>query len=86
MNPVKVIVKTKTLSRKANEVYRFFENMESLEVGGQITGVQESSDGWWTFDHAIAGKSKMKQVNSNEKYGMLNHIFVGEGLTWNVYI
>jgi 6-phosphogluconate dehydrogenase (decarboxylating) len=29
--------------------------MKSLDVGGEIRALQESSDGWWTFDHAIAG-------------------------------
>src|SRR5690242_17844837 len=64
--------------------------MKSLEVGGEIRALQESSNGWWTFDHAIdhaiAGKSMMRYTNSAEKYGILNHIFVGGGLTWNVYV
>ena len=34
--------------------------MKSLEVGGEISALHESSDGWWTFDHAIAGKSMMR--------------------------
>ena len=85
MKPVKVIVKIMTVTRNANDVYRFFENMKSLEVGGEISALQESSDGWWTFDHAIAGKSRMKHINSVEKYWILDHIFVGGGLTWNVY-
>jgi|SRR5690242_1628941 len=60
--------------------------MKSLEVGDEIRALQESSDGWWTFGHAIAGKSMMRYTNSVEKYGILNHIFVGGGLTWNVYV
>ena len=41
-------------------------------VGGHlITQLQESQ--WWG-------------TNSAEKYGILNHIFVGGGLTWNVYV
>jgi hypothetical protein len=84
MKPVKVVVKMMTVTRNPNEVYSFFENMKSLEVGGEINALQESSDGWWTFDHATAGKSRMKHINSVEKYLILDHIFVGGGLTWIV--
>ena len=40
MRPVKVIVKIMTLTRNVNEVYSFFENMKSLEVGGKISALQ----------------------------------------------
>jgi hypothetical protein len=87
MKPVKAIVKSMTESRNVTEVYNYFENMKNLEVGGQITSLQKSNnDGWWTFDHAIAGKSKINLVNSIEKYGILDHQFLGGGLTWDVYV
>ena len=60
--------------------------MKNLEVGGQISSLQKSNDDWWTFNHAIAGKSKMKLVNSIKKYGILDHQFVGGTLTWDVYV
>jgi hypothetical protein len=87
MKPVKAVVKSMTVNRNVTEVYNYFENMKNLEVGGQITSLQKSNDNdWWTFDHAIAGKSKMKLVSSIEKYGILDHQFVGGGLTWDVYV
>jgi hypothetical protein len=87
MKSVKAIVKSITVSRNVNEVYSFFENMKNLEVGGQISSLQKSNDDdWWTFNHAIAGKSKMKLVNSIKKYGILDHQFVGGALTWDVYV
>lgn len=87
MKPVKAVVKSMTVSRNVTEVYNYFKNMKNLEVGGQITSLQKSNDDdWWTFDHAVAGKSKIKLVNSIEKYGMLDHQFVGGGLTWDVYV
>jgi hypothetical protein len=86
MQPVKVIVKTMTVTKSTNEVYSFFQNMKSLEMGGEISSLQESDDGWWTFNHASAGRSKMKHTNSVAECGILDHIFVGGGLTWNVFV
>jgi hypothetical protein len=47
--------------------------------------MEKNDDGWWIFDHIIAGKSKMKHTLS-QKFGILDHIFIGGGLEWHVYV
>ena len=56
-----------------------------MELGGAIHSVQKSSDGWYTFDHVIAGKSKMKYI-VNQEFKILDHVFQGAGLEWIVYV
>ena len=56
-----------------------------MEIGGAIKSMEKDDDGWWTFDHAVAGKSKMKHTLSRE-FGILDHIFIGGGLEWHVYV
>ena len=85
-NPRKVIVKTMTVNRSVDDVFDFFEDVKkSMEVGGAAKSVVKGSDGWWTFDHVVAGKAKMKHVPVREA-GVLDHIFVGGGLEWRVYV
>jgi hypothetical protein len=83
--PKKVIVKTMTIEKNANEVFDFFNDMKSMEIGGAIKSLRKGEDGWWTFEHNIAGKSKMKH-NSVPQYGILDHVFIGGGLKWNVFV
>jgi hypothetical protein len=35
--------------------------------------------GWWTFDHRIAARSKLKHKSVPE-FGILDHVFIGGGL------
>jgi hypothetical protein len=81
----KVIVKTMTIEKNANEVFDFFNDMKSMEIGGAIKSLRKGEDGWWTFEHNIAGKSKMKHI-SVPQYGILDHVFIGGGLKWNVFV
>jgi hypothetical protein len=83
--PKKVIVKTMTIEKNANEVFDFFNDMKSMEIGGAIKSLRKGEDGWWTFEHKIAGKSKMKHI-SVPQYGILDHVFIGGGLKWNVFV
>ncbi|HEY6883367.1 MAG TPA: hypothetical protein VI278_04935 [Nitrososphaeraceae archaeon] len=83
--PKKVIVKTMTVKKNANEVFDFFNDMKSMEIGGAIKSLRKGEDGWWTFEHNIAGKSKMKHI-SVPQYGILDHVFIGGGLKWNVFV
>jgi hypothetical protein len=39
----------------------------------------------WEFDHKVAGKCRIK-LEPFPEYGILDHIFVGGGLEWRVYV
>jgi hypothetical protein len=83
--PRKVIVKMMTVDRSVNDVLDFFEDPKSMEIGGSAKNVTKGKDGWWTFDHAVAGKAKMKHVPVREA-GVLDHVFAGAGMEWKVYV
>lgn len=71
----KVIVKTMTVEKDANEVFDFFNDMKSMEIGGAIKSLRKGQDDWWRFEHTIAAKSKMKHI-SVPQYGILDHVFI----------
>lgn len=81
----KVIVKTMTVDRSVDEVFDFFEDPKSMEIGGSAKSVTKGKDGWWTFDHVVAGKAKMKHTPVREA-GVLDHVFAGAGMEWKVYV
>jgi hypothetical protein len=80
-----VIVKSLSIHNTTQETFDFFSNPKNMELGGAIHSMQKSPDGWYTFDHIIAGKSKMKYI-VNQEFRILHHIFQGAGLEWNVYV
>ena len=83
-SPKRVIVKTMTVNKGTDIVHNFFENMKYMEIGGEIkpSSLMKQEDGWWTFDHRVAGKSKMKHKSVPE-FGILDHVFIGKGLEWH---
>ena len=83
-NLKKVITKVMTVEKGADQVFDFFENIKNMEIGGAIKSVTRGDDGWWTFEHIVAGKSKLKQITIRE-FGILDHQFIGGGLEWHVY-
>lgn len=84
--PRKVIVKTMTVNRRVDDVFEFFEDVKkSMEVGGAAKSVEKGSDGWWTFDHVVAGKAKKRHENVREA-GVLDHVFAGDGLSRKLYV
>jgi hypothetical protein len=83
--PRKVIVKMMTVDRNVDDVFDFFEDPKSMEIGGSARNVTKGKDGWWTFDHAIAGKARMKHAPVKEA-GVLDHVFAGAGMEWKVYV
>jgi hypothetical protein len=83
--PRKVVIKMMTVKRGIDDVFGFFENMKNMEIGGAIKSVAKGKDGWWTFEHVIAGKSKIRS-RTNKEFGILDHVFVGGGIEWNVYV
>ena len=84
-NTKKVIVKTMTVENSVKEVLDFFSVGKNLEFGGAIKSLIKNDKRVWTFEHNIAGKSMMKNFFIPE-YGILDHIFIGGGLEWHVYI
>jgi hypothetical protein len=80
----KVITKVMTVEKGVNKVFDFFEDIKNMEIGGAIKLVTKGDDGWWTFEHIVAGKSKMKQISVRE-FGILDHRFIGGGFEWHVY-
>jgi hypothetical protein len=80
-----VIVKSLSIHRSVQETFDFFNNVKNMELGGSIHSLQKNPDGWYTFDHIIAGRSKMKYT-ANQEFKILDHTFQGAGLEWNVYV
>jgi hypothetical protein len=80
-----VVVKLLTTHRSTQETFDFFNNVKNMELGGAIHSMQKNPYGWYTFDHIIAGKSQMKHT-ANQEFKILDHIFQGAGLEWNVYV
>jgi len=50
---------------------------------GLVTPV--GSDGWWTFDHVVAGRARMKHEPVRAA-GVLDHVFAVAGMEWKVYV
>ena len=80
-----VIVKSLSIHKSVQETFDFFKNVKNMELGGAIHSVQKNSDGWYAFDHINAGKSRMKHI-VNQEFKILDHVFQGAGLEWNVYV
>jgi hypothetical protein len=80
-----VIVKSLSTHKGVQETFDFFNNIKNMELGGAIHSVQKNSNGWYTFDHITAGKSRMKHT-ANQEFKILDHIFQGAGLEWTVYV
>lgn len=83
-NPRKIVVKTMTVNRGVDDVFSFFEDPKSMEIGGAAKSVRKDSDGSWTFDH-ITGRARMTHAPIREA-GVLDHTFVGAGIEWKVYV
>src|SRR3712207_6696899 len=81
----RVITKMMTVDREADKVSNLFERIKNMEIGGAIKSVTKGDDGWWTFEHIVAGKSKLKQISVRE-FGILDHQFIGGKLEWDVHI
>jgi hypothetical protein len=76
MTPRQVIIKVLTVNKPVNQVFNFFSDVKNMEIGGAIKSVTKGEDGWWQFDHTVAGKGKMK-ITTNSDYGILDHQFEG---------
>ena len=84
--PRKVIVKTMNVSRSTDTVFEFFENLKNMESGGILKDItKREEDGWWKFN-TPAGEAKLKLDRAVRELGILDHVFVGSGLVWQVYV
>jgi hypothetical protein len=84
--PLKVIVKTMTVSTSTNTVFEFFKNIKNMESGGILKDITKAEeDGWWKFN-TPAGEAKLKLSRVEQELGVIDHIFVGNGLVWHVYV
>lgn len=84
--PRKVIVKTMTVNRSTDSVFEFFKNVKNMESGGILKDIRKGEeDGWWKF-HTPAGESKLKHGRVEQELGIIDHVFVGNGLVWYVYV
>jgi hypothetical protein len=82
----KVIVKTVTVSTSTNTVFEFFKNIPNMESGGILKDITKAEeDGWWKFN-TTAGEAKLKLSRVEQELGVIDHIFVGNGLVWYVYV
>ena len=84
--PRKVIVKTMTVNRSTDTVFEFFKNVKNMESGGLLKDITKGEeDGWWKF-HNPAGEAKLKLSRIEQELGVIDHVFVGNGLVWHVYV
>ncbi|MFL6372144.1 MAG: hypothetical protein ACJ70P_03325 [Nitrososphaera sp.] len=83
--PRKVIVKTMNVSRSTDTVFEFFENLKNVESGGVLKDITKGEDGWWKFN-TPAGEARLKINRAVRELGILDHVFVGDGLVWQVYV
>jgi hypothetical protein len=84
--PRKVIVKTMNVSRSTDTVFEFFENLKNMESGGILKDMTKGDeDDWWKFN-TPAGEAKLKLDRAVRELGILDHVFVGSGLVWQVYV
>jgi hypothetical protein len=84
--PRKVIAKTMNVIRSTDTLFEFFENLKNVESGGIFKDVTRGEeDGWWKFN-TPAGAAKLKIDRAVRELGVIDHIFVGNGLVWQVYV
>lgn len=78
-----MVVKTMVTTRDIKAAYGFFRNLKNWESGGALREIRKGDDGWWTGDSPF-GKARIK-LRDDEKFGILDHDFVGGGGEWTVY-
>jgi hypothetical protein len=83
--PRKVIIKTMSVIRNTNTVFEFFKNIKNMESGGILKDITKAEDGWWKFS-TPSGEAKLKHSRVEQELGIIDHIFVGNGLAWHVYV
>jgi hypothetical protein len=83
--PRKVIIKTMTVNKNTETVFEFFSNIKNMESGGILKDTTKGEGGWWKFK-TPAGEAKLKLDRVEQELGVIDHVFVGNGLVWQVYV
>ena len=81
--PRSVIVKTLVTKKDSKTAFGFFHNLKNWESGGALKNIRQENDGWWITDSPF-GEARIK-LRYDEKFGILDHDFVGGGGEWTVY-
>ena len=82
--PRKVTIKSLTTDRTTKEVFDFFENVKNMETGRALKSIAKGEDGWWVCETPV-GRARIK-TRPQREFGILDHIFVGGGIEWNVFV
>ena len=85
MAPRQVIVKVLTVNKPIKQVFDFFSDVKNMEIGGAIKSVSKGENGWWQFNHTVAGNGRMK-ITPVSDFGILDHEFVDLCLTSTAYL
>ena len=80
--PRSVIVKTMITTKDIKDTFDFFTNLKNWESGGSLKNIQKDKDDWWICNSPF-GEAKIR-LRSNEKFGILDHDFIGGGGEWTV--
>jgi hypothetical protein len=83
--PRKVIVKTMSVKRSTDTVFGFFKNVKNMETGRILRDITKGEDGWWKFN-TPAGEAKLKLNRVEQELGVIDHVFVGNGIVWHAYV
>jgi hypothetical protein len=82
----KTVVKVMIAESDVTKVFDFFENVKNMETGGALKSVRKDENGeWWTCDSPV-GKAKIKITHNNRELGVLDHVFVVNGIEWKVHV
>jgi hypothetical protein len=81
----KAVVKVMIAESDVTKVIDFFENVKNMETGGALKSVRKDENGWWTCDSPV-GKARIKITHNNRELGILDHVFVVNGIEWKVHV
>jgi hypothetical protein len=81
----KAVVKVMIAERDVTKVFDFFENVKNMETGGALKSVRKDENGGWACDSPV-GKAMIKITHNNRELGILDHIFVVNGIEWKVHV
>ena len=81
-DPRSVIVKTMVTKKDSKTTFDFFKNVKNWESGGALKNIKRVGE-WWHAD-APFGEAKIR-LRDDEKFGILDHEFVGGGGNWTVF-
>jgi len=80
--PRSVIIKTMVTTKDTKVTFKFFTNLKNWESGGALKNIQKDKYDWWICNSPF-GEAKIR-LRSNEKFGILDHDFIGGGGEWTI--